>query len=223
MANSDPYVKEMQVSLKNAGFYLDILDGIAGKNTVSAVNKAVAAAKQAQAATKEEPVVIMTNSDVVVKPLVNDQKSQYALSAASLLKLGGVKPDLVKVVKRAIQITSMDFAVNEGLRSLARQKQLKASGASQTLESNHLTGDAVDLVPTPNGKQNWNNWDNYYPMVLAMQSAAEELNIKIRWGGCWEIINNKAGDPKAWVEAYGARKRAEGKKAFTDGPHFELV
>jgi len=55
-----------------------------------------------------------------------------------------------------------------------------------------------------------------------MQQAAKELGINVRWGGCWEVINNKSGTAKSWVDNYGAARRKLGKKAFTDGPHFEL-
>ena len=76
----------------------------------------------------------------------------YKLGNTSQQRLVGVHPNLVKVVQRAIEITAQDFAVNEGLRTLERQRRLVASGASQTLNSKHLKqadgfGHAVDLVP----------------------------------------------------------------------------
>lgn len=208
-------IKKMQTFLKAAGLYTDDIDGIPGENTVLAV----------QAATN---VICKPSEPTVSAPVVPDVEppklASYLLSEQSLQRLKGVHPDLVKVVKRAIQITEMDFAVNEGLRTVERQRQLVKSGASQTMKSNHLTGRAVDLVPTPDGgPMNWNDWGNYYVMATAMRKAAEELSVKVRWGGCWEIINGKTGDPKAWVNAYGDRKRKEGKKVFTDGPHFELA
>lgn len=44
----------------------------------------------------------------------------YKLSKKSLSKLDGVHPDLVKVVKRAIEITECDFTITEGLRTKER-------------------------------------------------------------------------------------------------------
>lgn len=197
-------VKNIQATMKLHGFYDGEANGVWDDKSHASFYSIVEAA---------------SNKDI--KPVVQEQ--EYKLSTTSLQKLKGVHPDLTKVVNRAIQITEMDFAVNEGLRTIEQQRKYVNAGKSQTMQSNHLTGRAVDLVPTPNGKMNWNDWDNYYVMAEAMQKAAEELNVKVRWGGCWEIINGKTGNPKSWVEAYGARKRKEGKKVFTDGPHFELV
>lgn len=41
----------------------------------------------------------------------------YVLGHRSLTRLEGVHPDLVRVVKRAIQLSTVDFMVVEGLRS----------------------------------------------------------------------------------------------------------
>lgn len=69
----------------------------------------------------------------------------YRLGKRSRQHLVGVHPDLVRVVERAINITSVDFTVLEGLRAIERQRRLLSSGASTTLRSRHLTGHAVDL------------------------------------------------------------------------------
>lgn len=145
----------------------------------------------------------------------------YRLSQRSLDRLKGVDDRLVKVVKRAIEISTQDFSVNEGLRTVERQRQLVKSGASQTMDSRHITGHAVDLVPVVNGKISW-DWRYFYPIASAMQQAAKEFGVNVRWGGCWEVINSKTGNPQQWVGAYGQARRKLGKKAFTDGPHFNL-
>ena len=116
----------------------------------------------------------------------------YHLSKRSLKALEGVRPDLVDIVHRAIQITKQDFMVIEGLRTRARQKQLVAKGASTTMNSRHLTGHAVDLVPYPIA---W-DWPLFYPIADAMKGAAKELGVPLEWGGDW--------------------------KSFKDGPHFQL-
>lgn len=76
----------------------------------------------------------------------------YKLSKKSLDRMKGVHPDLVKVVKRAIQISEVDFTVTEGLRDIERQRELVKSGASKTMNSRHLTGHAVDLIALKNGQ-----------------------------------------------------------------------
>ena len=219
------YVSQIQTKLKNAGLYAGEIDGIAGKMTVDAVQKALANGictpnEQADVnvINASDPTVD-ENISKVLEPLPNT--SGFNLSQTSLDKLKGVNPALVEVVKRAIQISKQDFAVNEGLRTIERQRQLVNSGASQTMNSRHIGGFAVDLVPIVNGKVSW-DWRYFYAIAEAMQAAAKELGINVRWGGCWEVINNKSGTAESWVDNYGAERRKLGKKAFTDGPHFEL-
>lgn len=117
------------------------------------------------------------------------------LDQKSLDKLKGVHPDLVKVVKRAAEVTDTDFIVTEGLRTLERQRTLVAAGASRTMRSRHLTGHAIDLAAKVGGKVRW-DWPLYYKLATAMKRAAKELGVKIEWGGDW--------------------------KSFKDGPHFQL-
>ena len=119
----------------------------------------------------------------------------FKLSQKSLDRLSGVHPDLVAVVKRAIEITEVDFAVLEGVRSLARQEQLFKAGGSTTMRSRHLTGHAVDLGAYV-GQIRW-DWPLYDKIALAMKAAAIELQIAIEWGGDW--------------------------RTFKDGPHFQLT
>ena len=120
----------------------------------------------------------------------------YALSERSLRRLEGVHPDLVRVVKRAIEITPVDFAVTEGLRTKEKQEQLVKAGASKTMRSRHLTGHAVDLAAVIGSEVRW-DWALYPQIANAMKSAANELNVPIEWGGDW--------------------------KTFKDGPHFQLT
>jgi len=119
----------------------------------------------------------------------------FSLSQRSIKALEGVHPDMVKVVKRAIQITDIDFVVTEGLRTLQKQKQLVAAGASQTMRSRHLTGHAVDLAALVAGKVRW-DYPLYGKLAVAMKQAAKEVGVPIEWGGDW--------------------------KSFKDGPHFQL-
>lgn len=117
------------------------------------------------------------------------------LNAKSQLKLRDVHPDLVKVVELAATITAVPFIVTEGLRTLERQKQLFAAGATKTMNSRHLTGHAVDLAALVDGEVRW-DWPLYDKIADAMLEAAAKLQIPIIWGGSWV--------------------------SFKDGPHFEL-
>ena len=117
------------------------------------------------------------------------------LNKKSIDRLSGVHPDLVAVVKLAIELSDINFQVIEGVRSKARQEQLFKAGASKTLNSRHLTGHAVDLAALVNDSIRW-DWPLYSKIADAMKQAASQLKISIEWGGDW--------------------------KTFKDGPHFEL-
>ncbi len=117
----------------------------------------------------------------------------YNLGKRSLQSLSGVHPDMVAVVKLAITITEQDFTVIEGIRNINRQRELYKAGKSTTMNSRHITGHAVDMVPWP---VDWNDLERFEVMSEAMKTAAEELDIPIVWGGDW--------------------------KSFYDAPHFEL-
>ena len=62
----------------------------------------------------------------------------YKLSKRSLNNLNGVHPDLVKVVKRALEISDVDFTVVEGLSTLKKQKEYFNKGVSKTMKSKNL-------------------------------------------------------------------------------------
>lgn len=146
----------------------------------------------------------------------------FVLGRRSLEELDGVHSDLVAVVKRAIEITPQDFSVHDGIRTLDEQKELVKSGASKTLKSRHITGHAVDLVPYINGKLRW-EWEPIYQIAEAVRTAALEVKIPIRWGGAWDVLLTSTDEPtEDIVTDYVERRRSEGKKAFIDGPHYEL-
>lgn len=119
----------------------------------------------------------------------------FAFGARSLLRLEGVHPDLVRVMKLAISVSTIDFAVIEGRRTLAKQKEYFAAGATRTMNSRHLTGHAVDIAPYINGEIRW-DWPLYHQLAKVVKKAALDLQIPIKWGGDW--------------------------RKFVDGPHWEL-
>ena len=120
----------------------------------------------------------------------------FRLSRNSLAKLEKVNPALVNVVKRAIEITEVDFAVVQGNRTQAEQNALYEQGRTKpgpkvtwTRNSNHIGGRAVDLAPFYKGKIEWDNNGKLglYPKINeAMQQAAKELGVSITWGGSWK-------------------------------------
>lgn len=117
------------------------------------------------------------------------------LDERSVKNLNGVQPDLVKVVRRAAELTDIDFIVTEGVRTLKRQRELVAAGASRTLKSRHITGHAIDFAPVIKGQVTW-KWPPFPIIAAAFKKAAKEIGIPIAWGGDW--------------------------RTFKDGPHIEL-
>lgn len=126
----------------------------------------------------------------------------FKFSQASLEKLKGVHPDLIKVVTLALAKSEVDFKVIEGLRTQERQNQLYVQRKTKTLKSRHLTGHAIDIVPLP---LDWNNITAFGKVAKAMFEASRELKIPIRWGGDWNRNGSSKDEP------------------FYDGPHFELL
>ena len=153
-------------------------------------------------------------------------KKKFVLSKLSLGRLEGVDANLIKVVKRAIEITPQDFMVVEGVRTkeqcyinygkgrtweqctakgvpakYAQPKLAKVTWLKNPLDSKHVTGRAVDSVPYP---VDWNDLSKFVQMAQAMFTAAKELGVSIRWGADWDNDGNYR------------------EKGEYDSPHFEL-
>lgn len=115
--------------------------------------------------------------------------------ARSRERLKGVHPRLVAVIEHATQ-ARLQFIVTEGLRTIERQRELKAAGASRTLNSKHLVGRAVDLAVWVGNEPRW-DWPLYKQLSEEVKLSARVLGVAIIWGGAWPT--------------------------FPDGPHFELA
>lgn len=125
----------------------------------------------------------------------------FKFSVSSEAKLLGVHPDLVRVVRAALAISTTDFVVVEGLRTIEKQREYFNAGKSRTMRSRHLTGHAVDLMPyldTDGDGDKEGSWElkHFYPINDAMRQASSSLGIPIEWGGSWA--------------------------SFIDAPHFQL-
>ncbi len=118
--------------------------------------------------------------------------TKFRFSTRSINNLKGIHPDLVRVVHRALEISSVDFIVIEGLRTPERQRELVQQGKSKTMNSYHLTGHAVDIIPVG---CKWTRAE-FVPVVQAMETAAKELNVKLECGHWW--------------------------KSFPDSPHYQF-
>lgn len=155
----------------------------------------------------------------------------YKFGPKSLAALNGVHPILQAVAKDAIKLSTQDFCVFEGLRTLARQQILLKQGMTRTLKSYHLKqsdgfSHAMDLVPYKKGTPVW-DWQLIYPVTLAVCMAAKGLAVadKIVWGGAWDMRLTDFGatsgiEIQQIVKDYTIRHPG---KDFIDGPHFQLM
>jgi len=148
----------------------------------------------------------------------------FKLSKRSLSRLDGVNPKLVKVVTTAITMSKIDFGVICGLRTIEEQRELVAKGASQTMKSKHIDGNAVDLMAYIGSRGSW-EMNLYDDIADAMKIAADEHNIQIRWGAAWHITDLREWDSSMQdaMNAYIDLRRSQGRRPFIDGPHFELM
>lgn len=159
----------------------------------------------------------------------------YRLGSDSIAHLAGVELGLIRCVKRAIEISAQDFQVFEGLRTIERQRDLVAAGASQTLDSFHIpdaagVGHAVDLVPFIAGRVQWQERPCLV-VARAMLFAAKELGVPVTWGGVfrrsggpWVLLaeldpDDLEGEIDRHVDEYLAHT---GRKPFIDRPHFQV-
>jgi len=119
----------------------------------------------------------------------------FSFGTKSSERLSKVHPDLQKVFNEAIKESPLDFSITQGLRTKEQQKVLFDAGKSQTMNSRHLTGKAVDIAVIKDGEVTWDF--KYYQLVSDhIKKVAKELGIEMAWGGDWV--------------------------SFRDGPHYEL-
>lgn len=111
----------------------------------------------------------------------------FNLGKVSRDNLVDVHPDLVRVVKRAVKFTEFDFRVIDGTRTLAEQKILVQKGFSQTMDSRHLKGCAVDIVPYP---VDWNDIGRFKLLMRTMKAAAVYEEVPIECGGDWHSFKD---------------------------------
>jgi peptidoglycan L-alanyl-D-glutamate endopeptidase CwlK len=148
----------------------------------------------------------------------------FRLSKRSHDRLFGVDPRLVAVVNSAIGITKVDFGVTEGLRTRETQEMYVRTGKSQTMNSKHLTGEAVDLVAFVDGKVSW-ELNLYDDIAEALRIAAKEHDLPLRWGAAWNIadIRKWEGSMEAAMNYYIDERRRMNRRPFIDAPHFEIA
>lgn len=115
----------------------------------------------------------------------------YSFSTSSENNLRGVHPDLVKVMRRALELSKVDFGITQGVRTWRQQQELIAAGASQTTNSRHIPANnvsgmacAVDVLAYVGGSPTW-KMEFYRKIAQAVFRASIEMGIQVEWGGHW--------------------------------------
>lgn len=146
----------------------------------------------------------------------------FKFGQRSINMLATVDPKLQQLAIRALELSSIDFAVVQGNRTIEMQQELFGKGRSETecaqhgvpprfarpferkvtntMHSNHIGGNAIDIAPFVDGKINWDEdgklgvWPK---LAAAFKMAGGQLGTVVYWGGDFST--------------------------FTDRPHFSLV
>ena len=147
----------------------------------------------------------------------------FKLSSRSTANLDKVDSNLVAIVRMAILETKVDFGVICGLRTIEEQKVLVDKGVSQTMDSKHISGNAVDLMAYVGSRASW-ELNLYDDIADSMKKASKLVDVPIRWGAAWHIkdIAKYKGTMEDAMNEYIDLRRSQGRRPFIDGPHFEL-
>lgn len=117
------------------------------------------------------------------------KEQTFYLGYNSKRALIGVNPLIAFAVTQLIKTTPYDFTVFEGVRLKERQRRYVREGVSWTLDSHHLTGNAVDLVIWFQGRAYWENTgkmtnidEQYKGLSEAFKEIIKTHKLPIVWG-----------------------------------------
>lgn len=112
-------------------------------------------------------------------------------SPQSEARLAEVDPKLAELMRKVEAQHPDAFEIAEARRTPERQAQMVAEGKSQTYNSKHLTGNAVDIAMVgSDGKPNW-DFEAYRPIADTAKATAAALGIpNFVWGGDWKTLKD---------------------------------
>jgi peptidoglycan L-alanyl-D-glutamate endopeptidase CwlK len=119
--------------------------------------------------------------------VTNSAANWFRFSRRSEQKLRSLHPALVKVARLALRKSRVDFTIISSRRTLDEQRQLVAAGKSQTLNSRHLKGEALDFVPLdPTTGKGLFDRGLAIEVAAAFMDAGQEQGCPVKWGGMWQ-------------------------------------
>lgn len=105
----------------------------------------------------------------------------------NLAQLGdNTKKKAIEWYKYLIE-NGIDVLIYETIRSVETQRANVAKGASQTMKSYHIVGQALDFVPVKGKKALWNG----YGSAAAKKAIAKAKALGFEWGGDWSGFVDK--------------------------------
>jgi peptidoglycan L-alanyl-D-glutamate endopeptidase CwlK len=111
------------------------------------------------------------------------------LGIKSKTKLQTCANELQRLVEKACEDAPLDFIITCGHRGKEDQDEAFAKGNSKLKfpNSKHNTtpARAFDFAPIENGKIPWDNIDLFKQLGEHFKKVADEMNIKVSWGGDW--------------------------------------
>lgn len=116
----------------------------------------------------------------------------FELSARSERNLARVHPDLVRIVRRAAEISDVPFEVIEGARTVEQQRANVRKGVSKTMNSRHIIAangfaHAVDIALRASTDAAMFSAPAIRAKIApVMKRAAADLGIPVEWGGDWK-------------------------------------
>lgn len=115
---------------------------------------------------------------------------------------------LQELMEKALSLTSMDFIVLQGHRTIEEQQRLfhegrtKIDGITKLSKHNSFPSLAVDIAPYP---IDWTDIERFRFLDGFVLGVAGMMGLKIRWGGDWDLDGSFRD------------------QTFNDLPHFELL
>ena len=115
------------------------------------------------------------------------------------------------IMKRALEVSKIDFGISCGYRSVEDQKKAfeagksRIDGVTQKSKHNYSPALAVDIFGSLNGKSVYTVPVMSY-LAGVIEAVANDIGTPVRWGGNWDQDGEIITD-----------------QDFDDLPHFELV
>ncbi|MFJ5625631.1 peptidoglycan-binding protein [Peribacillus loiseleuriae] len=104
----------------------------------------------------------------------------------------------------------IDLLIYETTRTLEDQARNYQSGASQTMRSYHLVGQALDFVPVKDRKTIWNGFGS----TKIKKAIAKAKQLGFTWGGDWTTLVDKVHLQYEY-KGYGTDPFGSGQEAAT--------